>query len=142
MRLSRQNIESRIPHKGTMCLLEEVLHWDETSIRCHAINLTDPAHPLRHNGVLSSVCGIEYGAQAMAIHGSLLDNKAQKEGYLVALRNVLLHVPRLDVRSDTLDIEATKLHHGDESSLYRFVLTSGEKIVVEGQATVMIRERA
>ena len=36
MPLDRQWIEQHIPHKGRMCLLDEVLAWDAAHIRCRS----------------------------------------------------------------------------------------------------------
>ena len=72
MRLSRNQIAERIPHAGRMVLLDEVVEWDEEHIVCRSSSHQDRANPLYLAGQLSSVCAIEYAAQAMAVHGSLL----------------------------------------------------------------------
>lgn len=66
-------IAAHVPHQGRMCLLERVLAWDETHIVCEAIGHADPAHPLRDAGRLGAAIGVEYAAQAMAVHGALID---------------------------------------------------------------------
>lgn len=71
MPLSRERIERLLPHRGAMCLLDEVIEWAPRSIRCAASSHRDPANPLRGPLGLSSMAGIEYGAQAMALHGAL-----------------------------------------------------------------------
>ena len=43
MALDRRWIEQHIPHKGRMCLLDEVLHWDATQIRCRSNTHRDAA---------------------------------------------------------------------------------------------------
>ena len=63
---------ARLPHAGRMCLLERVETWDGESITCIASSHRDADNPLRANGRLHAVCGVEYAAQAMALHGSLL----------------------------------------------------------------------
>src|SRR5580658_11189609 len=65
-------IEQHIPHKGRMCLLDEVLSWDATRIRCRSATHRSPDNPLRQHGRLGAACGIEYAAQAMAVHGALV----------------------------------------------------------------------
>jgi len=65
------SIRELIPHAGTMCLLEHVVAFDDTSIRCETRSHLDVNNPLRYKGRLSSLCGIEYAAQAMALHGAL-----------------------------------------------------------------------
>ena len=68
-------IERHIPHKGSMCLLDGVTQWSEAEIVCHATSHRDPGNPLRSvdrdvNG-LGITAGIEYAAQAMAVHGAI-----------------------------------------------------------------------
>ena len=59
-----------------MCLLDEVLTWDATQIRCRSATHRVPDNPLRAHGRLGAVCGIEYAAQAMAVHGALVGSSA------------------------------------------------------------------
>ena len=96
-------IAAHIPHAGSMCVLDRVEAWDAARIRCSATSHRDPHNPLRARGRLASVCGIEYAAQAMAVHGALLGaQQAQTEparprvGYLASVRGVDAFVDRLD----------------------------------------------
>jgi predicted hotdog family 3-hydroxylacyl-ACP dehydratase len=72
MRLDRAWIEGHIPHKGRMCLLEDVIGWDAERISCRSGTHRAADHPLRAHGRLGIACGIEYAAQAMAVHGALV----------------------------------------------------------------------
>jgi len=90
-RVDRIEIEKLIPHAGAMCLLDEVIQWDDKNISCISRTHLDINNPLREVDYLPIYALIEYGAQAMAIHGGLLAKKSNKkinEGYLAALRNV------------------------------------------------------
>ena len=92
-------ITQHIPHQGAMCLLDHVAAWDEQRIECRAGSHRDPGNPLRAHGRLGAACGIEYAAQAMAVHGALLapaDGARAKAGYLVSVRGARLHVASLD----------------------------------------------
>jgi predicted hotdog family 3-hydroxylacyl-ACP dehydratase len=71
MLLNRAWIEARIPHQGRMCLLDEVLDWNAQHIRCRTATHRAPDNPLRSHDRLGIACGIEYAAQAMALHGAL-----------------------------------------------------------------------
>ncbi|MBV8741496.1 MAG: hypothetical protein JOZ12_06890, partial [Sinobacteraceae bacterium] len=72
MSLTREWIESHIPHRGTMCLLEEVLSWDATHAQCRSSTHRRADNPLRAYDRLGAACGVEYAAQAMAVHGALM----------------------------------------------------------------------
>lgn len=69
--IGASRIRELIPHAGAMCLLERVIEYDDASICCEARSHLDVDNPLRHNGRLSTLCGIEYAGQAMALHGAL-----------------------------------------------------------------------
>ena len=69
-----------------MCLLDRVETWSATDIVCRARSHLDPDNPLRRNGRLASLCGIEYGLQAAAAHGALAAPPAAA-GWLAAVRS-------------------------------------------------------
>ena len=99
--IDANRIRELIPHAGTMCLLENVVELDDTSISCETCSHLDPRNPLRHKGHLSSLCGIEYAAQAMALHGALrsgaLKTSALRSG---ALETSALRPGAFEARDD------------------------------------------
>jgi predicted hotdog family 3-hydroxylacyl-ACP dehydratase len=60
-----------------MCLLESVLAWDMNSISCSSLSHCLPNNPLRAASGLASANGIEYAAQAMALHAALVSGAAR-----------------------------------------------------------------
>ena len=70
--LDRAGIALRIPHSGSMCLLERLEGWDAESIRCTTTTHSQADNPLRTESGLLAPNAIEYAAQAMALHGGLL----------------------------------------------------------------------
>lgn len=137
-------IAARIPHSGAMCLLDGVLSWDEAHVHCSATSHRDPANPLRSNGQLAAVCGIEYAAQAMAVHGALRDaaQERPRAGFLASVRSVETLVSRLDTVDGPLDIEAERLGGDGNNVLYRFTVRSGECMLLTGRATVVLEATA
>lgn len=139
-------IAAHIPHSGAMCLLDGVEAWDDTRIRCTATSHRDPRNPLRSRGRLASACGIEYAAQAMAVHGALVDggrgdgsNDAQpRVGFLASVRGVEAHVARLDTFAAPLTIEAERLSGDGTSVLYAFTVRCGAQALLSGRAAVML----
>ena len=143
--LDRAWIAAHIPHAGAMCVLDRVDAWDDVRIRCSATSHHDPNNPLRAGGRLASVCGIEYAAQAMAVHGALLGAQhAQAEparpraGYLASVRNVDAFVDRLDTFELPLTVDAERIGGDDRSVLYGFALRCGERVLLSGRAAVML----
>ena len=139
--LSRAALAALVPHRGSMCLLEEVLSADDDAIICRAISHRDGAHPLREDGCLSAVCGIEYAAQAMAVHGALRGKAAggpqEGAGMLAAARHVVFNVERLDDIAEDLVIEAHCLLNESGRLLYRFEVRANNRELLQGRATVV-----
>ncbi|WP_426396873.1 hotdog family protein [Ralstonia sp. R-29] len=138
--LDRNWIAARIPHSGTMCLLDTVLAWDDAHIHCTATSHRDPANPLRSNGQLAAVCGIEYAAQAMAVHGALGDTTQARPcaGFLASVRSVETFVARLDTIDTPLDIEAERIGGDGNNVLYSFTVRDGARILLTGRAAVVL----
>lgn len=138
MTLMHAEIARLVPHSGSMCLLHEVTAEDELSISCRAVSHRDPSHPLRENGVLPSVAGIEYAAQAMAVHGALRAQQGPRPGMLAAVRDVLLRVERLDDIGDDLLVRAERLYADGRHLLYGFELRAGARLLLRGRAVVAL----
>ena len=138
--LNHDGIAARIPHQGTMCLLDVVTEWSADHIVCRAVGHTDPAHPLRAAGRLGAANGIEYAAQAMAVHGALVAgaHAAPRQGYLTSVRSVTLHAERLDDLQGPLSVRAERVSSDVNNVLYRFTLHHGERCLLEGRAAVVL----
>lgn len=138
--LDRSWIASRIPHQGSMCLLDGVESWDEESIRCRASSHRAEDNPLRAHGRLGAACGIEYAAQAMAVHGALLaspENAAPRAGFLVSVRGVQVHVARLDDISEDLTVLVSRIMSSENNILYQFSVSAAGRLLLEGRAAVV-----
>jgi predicted hotdog family 3-hydroxylacyl-ACP dehydratase len=138
--LDRAWIAARIPHAGAMCLLDKVVAFTDEHILCSAISHRDAQNPLRSNGRLAAVCGIEYAAQAMAVHGFLLNAAKQgpRVGFLASLRNVDVRTDRLDTLDETLMVEAVRFSGDDNNVLYDFTLRYAERTLLHGRAAVVL----
>jgi predicted hotdog family 3-hydroxylacyl-ACP dehydratase len=143
--LDHDGIAALIPHRGTMCLLARLEHWDAQYIVCAATNHRDLQHPLRTRRGLLAPCAIEYAAQAMALHGALIGRVAgtpATPGYLASARGVNLQVLRLDnlpaVAVDELRIEATRQAGDARQILYTFRVSHGGVAVADGRAAVVL----
>jgi predicted hotdog family 3-hydroxylacyl-ACP dehydratase len=150
--LDRQWIEQHIPHKGRMCLLDEVLAWDAAHIRCRSNTHRSADNPLRAHGRLGAACGIEYAAQAMAVHGALIAASAPLAstvsshvkgsigatvGYLASVRNVALRVSRLDDLEAELIAAAERTTGDGRTVLYEFSVSSGGRELLSGRASIV-----
>lgn len=142
--LGHAEIERRIPHQGAMCLLDAVLAWDGDAISCQATSHRAEDHPLRAHGRLGAACGVEYAAQAMALHGALVaenqlgDGRPPRAGYLASLRSVELHVQRLDTVPGPLTVQAQRIMGDENTVLYSFSVQDGSRALVTGRAVVVL----
>ena len=145
-------IAAHIPHSGAMCLLDSVEAWDDTHIRCTATSHRDPCNPLRSRGRLAAVCGVEYAAQAMAVHGALVAASAPlastvsmsvrrsigaSVGYLASVRNVTLRVARLDDLEADLIAAAERITGDGRTVLYEFSVWGTPQLLLSGRASIV-----
>jgi predicted hotdog family 3-hydroxylacyl-ACP dehydratase len=135
-----EGIETLLPHVGAMRMITAVVHWSEEDIECLAESHRDPANPLWIDRRLPAVCGLEYGAQAMAIHGALVAGRATKPraGLLVAAHELLWRVARLDTIAGALTIRARRLLGSSQQVAYEFDVLDGGRSLVSGRASVML----
>jgi predicted hotdog family 3-hydroxylacyl-ACP dehydratase len=143
-RLDRAWIESHIPHRGRMCLLDEVLSWDQARISCRATSHRQSDNPLRAHGRLGAACGVEYAAQAMAVHGAIMAAMAGAQargGLLTSVRNLVLRVSRLDDLDADLIASAARLAGDEGSTLYEFTVSSGPLELLSGRASIVFAAR-
>lgn len=132
-------IRQLIPHAGTMCLLERVVEWSDAMIACRATSHTSPDNPLRHAGRISAMAGIEYGLQAMAVHGALRGSAPQPIGYLVRLGGVRCAIGFLDELGTELYVRADLLQSLGGGYSYEFAITGGDhRPAIAGRATIAL----
>lgn len=137
MQLTREWIEGHIPHQGRMCLLDEIVSWDAVRITCRSGTHRASDHPLRAHGRLGAACGIEYAAQAMALHGALIAAGGVRQGFLASVRNVVLNVERLDDLEDDLIATAERITGDDRTVLYEFSVSAGGRVLLTGRASIV-----
>lgn len=143
-------IAAHIPHQGSMCLLNHVVSWDAERLTCVAVSHMDSDNPLRAHDRLGAAAGIEYAAQAMAVHGALratlsagngqLVPDVPKVGFLASVRGATLHVARLDDLQCPLQIEVVCIHSAANTILYQFTVSAhaNSQLLLEGRATVIV----
>jgi len=126
MPINKAEIRTLIPHSDLMCLVDEVVQWDDRSIACVSNTHRDPANPLRRQGRLSGLRARAAGTTA-------------PPGYLAALRGGRLHVTRLDYIHLPLRIFATRLYGEGANTVYEFILSAAAVVVAEGRVTIVQR---
>jgi predicted hotdog family 3-hydroxylacyl-ACP dehydratase len=145
-RLARDAIAARVPHAGPMCLLDEIVSWDAQHIECTAFvqhrSDSQTAHPLSQDGRLPATAAIEYAAQAMALHGRLMQEQAASaaapaRGFLAGLRSVRLHCRWITPASPLLTVRVTRFAGDEVQVLYDFEVRAAAPIA-QGRAVVVL----
>jgi predicted hotdog family 3-hydroxylacyl-ACP dehydratase len=135
--LDHAAIERLIPHKGAMCLLERVLEIDAATILCAAHSHRDRTNPLRVGASLPMVAGVEYAAQAAALHAALRPAPgeaagAPKSGVLAVLSDVTWSRERLDEVGAPLLVRVEQVSAMRGGFQYRFSLSHDDETVLSG----------
>ncbi len=140
--LKHNEICNLIPHTGDMCLLDTVESWDAKKIVCLSSSHKKENHPLRNSKGLPMLSLMEYGAQAMAVHGCLLADKEglmMKEGYLAALRDIQITKGWLSDIESELKISAERIYAEKGNMIYTMNVYARSKKLISGRATVISR---
>src|SRR6185295_20398559 len=136
--MSNPRVADLVPQRGAMCLLDEILSFDDRSVVCRAVSHRSPANPLRCDGRLTSIAGIEYGAQAMAVHGALHASGTAQRGVLAGARAVRCHARFLDEEPGPLTVRAERLIADGGRLLYAFAVTGAKSELVSGRIAVVL----
>jgi len=125
-----------------MCLLEELVRFDERSIVCRTSSHLSPANPLRCDGRLPACTAIEYGAQAMAVHGALRQAPVPlvRAGLLAGARALKLHARFLDDEPGPLTVRAERLIEEGGRLLYEFAVEGAGRELAAGRIAVVLRQ--
>lgn len=138
------SVDTLLPHAGRMRLVDRIVLYDEQRIVCESDSHRAADHPLADAETLSIVVALEYGAQAMAIHGGLLAAMAQpqraraRHGFLVAASDLNWSVDRLDTCASPLIIEAVSELRSDNHVAYRFEVRAADVTLFRGRASVLL----
>jgi predicted hotdog family 3-hydroxylacyl-ACP dehydratase len=126
-----------------MCLLDGVTEWSDTHLICRTGTHRAALNPLRRGDQLETICGLEYAAQAMAIHIAIVlgTDIPPLEGYLVAVRDLVLQRSRLDDISADLTILVRRVVGEDTTFIYTFGVCEDRRVLLNGRATIFLTDR-
>jgi predicted hotdog family 3-hydroxylacyl-ACP dehydratase len=142
--LDAADIAARVPHHGAMCLLHALHESSDTHVLCSTMSHRAADNPLRSASGLLACNGIEYAAQAMALHGAMTAaaDAPPQGGRLASVRGVKLHTERLDTIDGPLFVHAERLAGDAGQAMYQFMLRDEQRrMIVQGRATVLLNPR-
>lgn len=126
--LTKSDIEALIPHAGGMCLLEQVVSYTDAEVICRTQSHLEVNNPLKADGKLSKMHLIEYGAQAIAVHGGLMELSSTlgvpKLGYIASVKGVEWGV--FDPLTEFLEVTATIIMVDETCKRYAFYITDAK----------------
>lgn len=137
----RTSICDILPHDGDMCLLTNLLEVDQEKIICSSNTHLDEHNPLRLNGKLYAIAGIEYASQVVALHGQierLNTNSRPIIGFLASARDVEVTTEFLDSEKADLIIEAIQIMRIEGAVSYNFSINSENKTIMTGRLTTKL----
>ncbi len=138
------DISDLLPHKGSARMLERVVAWDADSITAATATHRAANNPLRRDGRLASVHLIEYGAQAMALHGALrsAEPRAAQPALLVAARGFRASRACIEDLAGELTVTARALLITPSSWQYEFEVLHAGLSLASGRVAAMARPAA
>jgi predicted hotdog family 3-hydroxylacyl-ACP dehydratase len=86
------------------------------------------------------VCGVEYAAQVMALHGSLLSapDTLPVMGYLASVRDLKLSIEDLSQVPEDLHIRAQRLSGDNLGFIYEFEILGGDRTLMAGRVAARL----
>lgn len=102
--LNKDAISEHIPHAGQMVLLDKCISYSKDALSCLSLSHIDTSNPLRTENGLSAICGIEYAAQAIALHSALLNGGNAGLGFLAICKNITFNLRYLDTITTEIQI--------------------------------------
>ena len=122
-------------------MLDSMQRVSETDIVCSALSHQSSDNPLRSHGRLGAAVAVEYAAQAMALHGSILNadlGVPAKGGRLINVRQLILHCARFDDLVSPLTVRAKRLMGDAANVIYSFEVSADSQMIATGRAGVML----
>ncbi|MDO8342585.1 MAG: hypothetical protein Q7T48_05245 [Cellvibrio sp.] len=134
MLMERAQIAALIPHGNSMCLLDEVVAWDESRIHCRSHQFASADNPLFEGDQLDTVILLEYGAQAAAVHAGLLQSRLgeTRPAYIGAVKDVEFLAAITD-NSLALDLHAQCLLSSSQGAIYELVAQQAGNTLLRGR---------
>lgn len=144
--VEKSELAALLPHANGMVLLDTVRAWDGESIECLALSHVSADNPLAIDGRVSVYAGVEYAAQAMALHNALLasqrasSEKAEhpRQGVVAVVSKLKSSIGFLSDCADQLQIKVALVESAGDSSMYDFELLQNETLCLSGRLLVLL----
>jgi predicted hotdog family 3-hydroxylacyl-ACP dehydratase len=125
-----------LPHQPPMLWLDEVLHRDDSQVRC-ALQITE-GHVFVQDGSVEPLVSIEWMAQAVGAlvgMGDRLRGETPRPGYLIAIPEASFEVDAFAV-GDRLLIEAKRVWGDDDLASFECTVERAGRLAARAQIRV------
>lgn len=125
-----------VPHAAPMILLDEVMDYDETTLRA-AVTIRETSLFFDGSGVPGYI-GIEYMAQACGAHVGVLARDLGVQvriGFLLGTRQYKIHAPQFG-RGERLIVSVALIYRDDEMGSFDCRIDIGDRCVGEARLNV------
>ena len=138
--MGREELQSLIPHSGSMCLLDSVVDWNDDSIACETSSHLRENNPFTKQGRLDSVLLVEYGAQAAAVHAGLIQNGMGEGGtaYIGAVKNLQIFEQVVDQSISMLNVSAQCILNNKDGAIYQIECGGDNRPVISARVVLIL----
>jgi len=139
MLIARSELEQMIPHDQQMCLLDEVVEWNQQNIVCITSSHRYAYNPLLTGARLGGMVLVEYGAQAAAIHVALIQQgfTAPQSAYLGAIKELTLHADFIEQVEGALRVEADCILSRMGGAIYSIQVMSTDQPLITARISLL-----
>jgi predicted hotdog family 3-hydroxylacyl-ACP dehydratase len=140
-RFGNEKLAALLPHQGAMCLLDKVVSWDATTLTALATSHQSTTNPLNQGNHLLAHCGVEYAAQAAAVHLAVKALQQSltvpQKGYLAAVNQLQWQSPYLEYLGP-LTIQVEQLVAQTRGCIYYFNISADNQSQVSGRFSLAL----
>lgn len=147
-------IAKRIPHSGSMCLLQKALYWDDNSMLVEAVSHQEQSNPLAeykdNKTILSALVLPEYVSQAIALHGATLASiqksaadvaiSTPRAGYLAIIPKCHFYCADLQSIKAPLRIYVSILLRQTNACFYQFGVWADKQLLAAGEVGIVLEQ--
>lgn len=111
-----------LPHSDDMCLIQNIIDWSESTICCSTTAHLDADNILAIDSRLPAWSGIEYIAQALALHGVLLKGAEEQlviqKAFVATIQTAEIFTDDISQYPGALTIQATIIFSQENSAVF------------------------
>lgn len=137
-----EKIADLIPHGESMSLLDRIVEWGDDFVVCATTSHQCSNNPLKFDGKLPSLCLVEYGAQAAAVHAAIVASRVDEQGkpaYVGNFKNIQCQRDNVDNDLPEIMVRAEKEASSSAGAIYQLRASVNDTDLVTATMTLLMR---